>query len=187
MQKGGEISGYPTHLADADEEGLDKDIAIAQNEEGILELVDEAPNRIDDGTYGKCEECGEPIPSGTTRRDSVHAVLLSAALRNRIRLTPRSLSCCAGVLACSATCRRGRLHHPTLRAHSGSDDWCDHQRSTAAGFGGFESITLQMKPVSGSDRLLELEVVELFVMPGKQSAAAIARTSAGSEIHTLGA
>ena len=63
VQKGGEISGYPTHLADADEEGLDKEIAIAQNEEGILELVIGALKRIDDGTYGTCEECGEPIPS----------------------------------------------------------------------------------------------------------------------------
>jgi len=63
VHKGGEISGYPTHLADADEEGLDKEIAIAQNEEGILELVDGALKRVEDGTYGICEECGEPIPA----------------------------------------------------------------------------------------------------------------------------
>ena len=63
VQKGGEISGYPTHLADADEEGLDKEIALAQNEEGLLELVEGALKRIDDGTYGICEECGEPIPA----------------------------------------------------------------------------------------------------------------------------
>jgi RNA polymerase-binding transcription factor DksA len=49
-------------LADADEEGLDKEIAIAQNEEGMLELVEGALQRIEDGTYGTCEECGEPIP-----------------------------------------------------------------------------------------------------------------------------
>ncbi len=63
VQKGGDISGYPTHLADADEEGLDKEIAIAQNEGGLLESVDGALQRVEDGTYGVCEECGEPIPS----------------------------------------------------------------------------------------------------------------------------
>jgi len=62
VNKGGEISGYPTHLADADEEGLEKEIAIAQNEEGLLESVDDALKRIEDGTYGVCEDCGESIP-----------------------------------------------------------------------------------------------------------------------------
>ncbi|HEX3998649.1 MAG TPA: TraR/DksA C4-type zinc finger protein [Pirellulales bacterium] len=63
VQKGGEISGYHTHLADADEEGLDKEIAIAANEEGILEMVEDALQRIEEGTYGTCEECGQPIPT----------------------------------------------------------------------------------------------------------------------------
>jgi DnaK suppressor protein len=63
VRKGGEISGYHTHLADADEEGLDKEIAIAQNEEGILAMVEGALERIEAGTYGTCEECGEPIPA----------------------------------------------------------------------------------------------------------------------------
>lgn len=62
VQKGGEISGYHTHLADADEEGLDKELALAQNEEGLLELVEGALQRIEDGSYGTCEECDEPIP-----------------------------------------------------------------------------------------------------------------------------
>ena len=62
VRKGGEISGYPTHLADVDEEGLDKELTIAQNEEGLLESVEDALKRIEDGAYGICEECGTPIP-----------------------------------------------------------------------------------------------------------------------------
>jgi RNA polymerase-binding transcription factor DksA len=62
VQKGGEISGYHTHLADADEEGLDKEIALAQNEGELRGLVEGALKRIEDGSYGICEECGEPIP-----------------------------------------------------------------------------------------------------------------------------
>ncbi len=69
VQKGGEISGYHTHLADADEEGVDKEIALAQNEGHILELVEEALQRIDDRSYGKCQDCGEPIP--TERLDAL--------------------------------------------------------------------------------------------------------------------
>lgn len=69
VQKGGEISGYHTHLADADEEGLDKEIAIAANEGGILEAVEDALQRIEDGTYGVCEDCGESIP--TERLDAI--------------------------------------------------------------------------------------------------------------------
>lgn len=63
VQKAGELSGYHTHLADADEEGLDKEIALAQNEGDLLQLVEEALQRIDDRSYGKCQECGGPIPA----------------------------------------------------------------------------------------------------------------------------
>ena len=31
---------------------------MSQNERNILELIDEALNRIEDGTYGKCAKCG---------------------------------------------------------------------------------------------------------------------------------
>ena len=32
------------------------------NEEGLLESVEDALKRIEDGPYGICEECGTPIP-----------------------------------------------------------------------------------------------------------------------------
>jgi RNA polymerase-binding protein DksA len=57
----GEPTTVPTHPADADVEGLDEQIALAQNEEQLLEDVEAALERIEAGMYGKCVECGREI------------------------------------------------------------------------------------------------------------------------------
>ncbi len=59
--KSGDISSVPTHPADQDVEGLDSEIAISQNEELLLELVEAALERIEAGTYGVCQQCGRTI------------------------------------------------------------------------------------------------------------------------------
>jgi len=59
----GELSTVPTHNADFDAEGIDADIALAQNEESILEAVEEALERIEEGKFGICQQCGSPIPN----------------------------------------------------------------------------------------------------------------------------
>lgn len=59
--KPGQISSLPTHAADTDVEGLDSQIAIAINEEFLLEQVEAAIERVRTGTYGVCQECGEHI------------------------------------------------------------------------------------------------------------------------------
>jgi DnaK suppressor protein len=57
----GTNSHLPTHPADAGVEGMDVEIAVAQNEEGLLEQVDAALDRIDRGTFGTCQQCGREI------------------------------------------------------------------------------------------------------------------------------
>ena len=42
-------------------EGLDKELALEQAQESILNAVNAALDRIEAGTYGKCVECGRPI------------------------------------------------------------------------------------------------------------------------------
>src|ERR1700690_1959113 len=59
--KPGEVSSLPTHPADQDVEGLDSEIAIAQNEELLLDQVNAAIERIGAGTYGICQQCGHTI------------------------------------------------------------------------------------------------------------------------------
>jgi RNA polymerase-binding transcription factor DksA len=59
----GSISNVPTHPADHDAEGLDKNIALAETEEGLLEQVEAALARIENQTYGRCQSCGIGIPA----------------------------------------------------------------------------------------------------------------------------
>ena len=54
-------SNVPTHLADAATEGLDENIALVKNEEGLVEQIDEALLSVENGTYGKCASCGKEI------------------------------------------------------------------------------------------------------------------------------
>ncbi|HEX3659471.1 MAG TPA: TraR/DksA C4-type zinc finger protein [Pirellulales bacterium] len=53
----GEISHIPSHNADRDSDGVDKEVALVQNEEGLLEAVAAALARIEAGTFGTCEGC----------------------------------------------------------------------------------------------------------------------------------
>src|SRR6185369_8477322 len=57
----GELSTVRTHPADQAADDLDAGIAIAQNEERLLEDVEAAITRIEDGTFGLCQNCGRKI------------------------------------------------------------------------------------------------------------------------------
>ncbi len=60
----GEVSLYHTHLADdgaSGASGLDRNIILAQNEQGLLSEVEEALRRVEQGTFGPCEDCQVPI------------------------------------------------------------------------------------------------------------------------------
>jgi DnaK suppressor protein len=61
IRKPGDLSNVPTHNADQDAEGLDSEIALIQNEQGIRAAVGAALARLDEGTYGTCEQCGGRI------------------------------------------------------------------------------------------------------------------------------
>ena len=55
--------GYSTHQADDATEAFEqaKGLAMRQNTERLLDLVERALVRFDDGTYGLCADCGRPI------------------------------------------------------------------------------------------------------------------------------
>jgi len=55
--------GYSNHMADDATEAFEqaKDMALLQNAERLLEQVRDALGRLDDGNYGKCENCGQSI------------------------------------------------------------------------------------------------------------------------------
>jgi DnaK suppressor protein len=57
----GDSSSVPSHPADSNTEGMDAEIAIAQNEQWLLEEVEHALERIEAGTFGVCRQCGDEI------------------------------------------------------------------------------------------------------------------------------
>ncbi len=66
--RGGEASGSlsnaPLHMADLGTDNFEQEFTLnlLQNQEQALTEIDEALERIKQGTFGRCEECGEEIP-----------------------------------------------------------------------------------------------------------------------------
>jgi RNA polymerase-binding transcription factor DksA len=60
----GNLSNVPLHMADVGTENYDQEftLGLIENEQGTLELVNEALARLDAGKFGLCVECGDAIP-----------------------------------------------------------------------------------------------------------------------------
>jgi RNA polymerase-binding protein DksA len=61
---GGNLSHMPIHMADLGTDTFDQDfmLGLAENERRRLREIDEALQRIQNGTYGVCVMTGKPIP-----------------------------------------------------------------------------------------------------------------------------
>jgi DnaK suppressor protein len=59
----GNLSNVPLHMADLGTDNYDQEftLGLIENEQGTLELINEALGRMEKGTYGQCAECDEPI------------------------------------------------------------------------------------------------------------------------------
>lgn len=59
----GDLSGMPLHMADMGSETYEQEftISLMESQEDALGMIDQALARIEDGTYGRCVECGKPI------------------------------------------------------------------------------------------------------------------------------
>ena len=55
----GDLSSYSYHMADVATDNYDREfsLGLASNERDILYEIDAALQKIDDGTFGQCEEC----------------------------------------------------------------------------------------------------------------------------------
>jgi RNA polymerase-binding transcription factor DksA len=66
--RGGEASGSlsnaPLHMADLGTDNFEQEftLSLLQNQEQALKEIGEALERIRQGSYGRCEECGGAIP-----------------------------------------------------------------------------------------------------------------------------
>ncbi len=62
-ESSGNLSNVPLHMADVGTENYDQEftMSLIENDQDTLGQIHDALGRIADGTYGKCEECGQPI------------------------------------------------------------------------------------------------------------------------------
>lgn len=60
----GDASSMPIHMADLGSDNFEQEftISLMQTEEGTLSAIEAALERVEEGTYGECEECGVVIP-----------------------------------------------------------------------------------------------------------------------------
>ncbi len=59
----GDISGYTLHMADLATDAYDREfsLGLVTNEHRLLYEIDDALKRIEESTYGICEDCSKPI------------------------------------------------------------------------------------------------------------------------------
>ena len=54
----------PIHMADIGSDNFEQEftLSLMENDDETLEMIEEALERIEDGSYGICAECGSAIP-----------------------------------------------------------------------------------------------------------------------------
>jgi len=90
----GSLSNTPLHLADLGTDTFEHEISVGllENSYSLLEMTRGALQRIADGTYGVCQECGKKIPEKRLRA---------------LPYTPHCVSCAQMLQAEEADRRRG--------------------------------------------------------------------------------
>jgi len=60
----GDLSSMPIHMADIGSDNFEQEftLSLMQSEEETLDLIEASLERIEEGSYGQCEECGVKIP-----------------------------------------------------------------------------------------------------------------------------
>jgi DnaK suppressor protein len=83
-----ELSSYDQHPGDIGTETFEreKDLSIAESVRASLSDVEDALQRLEDGTYGTCEVCGEPI--GDARLEALPAARFCVDHQQDLERTP---------------------------------------------------------------------------------------------------
>jgi DnaK suppressor protein len=60
----GDLSSMPIHMADIGSDNFEQEftLSLMENEGVTLEQIEASLERIEEGSYGQCEECGVKIP-----------------------------------------------------------------------------------------------------------------------------
>ena len=59
----GDLSAYTVHMADMAADTYERELSmnIVSSEQEILYQIDDALKRLDDGSFGTCQQCNQPI------------------------------------------------------------------------------------------------------------------------------
>jgi RNA polymerase-binding protein DksA len=62
-ESNGDLSSMPIHMADLGSDNFEQEftLSLMQTEGGTLDSIESALEKIEDGIYGQCEECTQPI------------------------------------------------------------------------------------------------------------------------------
>jgi DnaK suppressor protein len=63
-EQNGDVSRMPIHMADIGSDNFEQEftLSLLENDEDTLEMIEAALERIEEGVYGSCQECGGLIP-----------------------------------------------------------------------------------------------------------------------------
>jgi DnaK suppressor protein len=83
----GDLSSMPIHMADVGSDNFEQEftLSLMENDEETLDRIEAALERIEEGVYGSCIECGGRIPK--TRLNAIpytpYCVKCASALEQR--------------------------------------------------------------------------------------------------------
>ena len=87
----GDLSSMPIHMADIGSDNYEQEFSLSlmENEGAALDKIQASLDRIEEGTYGACEECGAKIPK--TRLNAIpYATLCVKCASQQERTVTRS-------------------------------------------------------------------------------------------------
>jgi DnaK suppressor protein len=77
----GDLSSMPIHMADIGSDNFEQEftLSLMENEGVTLEQIEASLERIEEGTYGQCEECGAKIPKARLKAIPFAALCIRCA------------------------------------------------------------------------------------------------------------
>jgi RNA polymerase-binding protein DksA len=79
----GDVSSMPIHMADLGTDNFEQEftLSLMETEGGTLQAIEAALERVEDGAYGLCEDCGGPIAKTRLQAIPYAAVCIKCAQR----------------------------------------------------------------------------------------------------------
>ncbi|MBU4270519.1 MAG: TraR/DksA family transcriptional regulator [Planctomycetes bacterium] len=84
----GDLSSMPIHMADLGSDNFEQEftLSLMENEGGTLAQIETSLERIEEGIYGQCEECGARIPKNRLKAIPYTVLCIRCAEQQEQRL-----------------------------------------------------------------------------------------------------